>query len=144
MKIIFCSIPCSYIGSYDQVLTNGMWERLIFTLLGFPVALVVKNPPLNSGDKRDASSIPGVERSTGGGNGNPLHCSCLDNPMDGEAWWARVHSATKSQTWLNQLSMHAYTSGYILKRKECALPFLFSSFYWLEYSCWSLWTRTTP
>ena len=43
---------------------------------------MVKNPPINSGDKRDASSIPGVERSTGGGNGNPLQYSYLENPHE--------------------------------------------------------------
>ena len=41
------------------------------------------------------------------GNGNPLQYSCLENPMDREAWWARVRGATKTQTRLKQLSMHA-------------------------------------
>ena len=48
---------------------------------------VVKNPPTNAGDARDASSIPGSGRSPGEGNGNPLHYSCLENPMDRGAWW---------------------------------------------------------
>ena len=39
---------------------------------------------------RDPSSIPGLGRSPGGGHGNPLQCSCLENPMDGGAWWAAV------------------------------------------------------
>ena len=102
-----------------------MWERLIFTLWASQVALVVKNPPVNSGDKRDASSIHRLERSPGGGNSNPLQCSCLDSPMDREAWWARVLCAAKSQTWLNQLSMHAYTLlGISLKGRN--VLFLFS------------------
>ena len=46
------------------------------------VALVVKNPPANSGDIRDVGSIPGLGRSPGEGNGNPLQYSCLENPMD--------------------------------------------------------------
>ena len=46
------------------------------------VALVVKNPPVNAGDLRDAGSILGSGRSPGGGNGNPLQYSCLKNPMD--------------------------------------------------------------
>ena len=45
--------------------------------------LVVKNPPTKAGDVRDKGSIPGSGRSTGGGNGNPLQYSCLENPMDG-------------------------------------------------------------
>ena len=64
----------------------------------FQVALVVKNPPANAGDRREAGSVPGSGRSPGGGNGNPLQYSCLENPMDRGAWWAIVHSITKSQT----------------------------------------------
>ena len=61
-------------------------------------ALVVKNPPANAGDVRDASSIPGLGRSPGEGHGNPLQYSCLENPMDRGAWWATVHGVAKSQT----------------------------------------------
>ena len=50
--------------------------------LGFPRGSVVKNPPANAGDTRDAGLIPGSGRSPGGGNGNPLQYSCLGNPMD--------------------------------------------------------------
>ena len=49
---------------------------------GFPGALVVKNPPANAGDLRDVNSIPGSGRFPGGGPGNPLQYSCLENPMD--------------------------------------------------------------
>ena len=44
------------------------------------VALVVKDPPVNAGDIRDTGRIPGLERFPGGGQGNPLQCSCLENP----------------------------------------------------------------
>ena len=54
------------------------------------VALVVKNPPSNAGDVRDMGSIPGSGRSTGGGDGNPLLYSYLDNPIDRGAWRATV------------------------------------------------------
>ena len=50
------------------------------------VVLVVKNPPANAGDFRDAGLIPGWERSPGGGHGNPLQYSCLENPVDRRAW----------------------------------------------------------
>ena len=50
------------------------------------VALVVENPPANIGDIRDSGLIPGSGRSPGGGHGNPLQCSCLENPMDRGAW----------------------------------------------------------
>ena len=59
------------------------------------MALVVNNLPANAGELRDTGSIPGLGRSPGGGNGNPLHCFCLENPMDREAWWAIVHGGHK-------------------------------------------------
>ena len=62
------------------------------------MALVVKNPPANAGDVRDADSIPGSGKFPGGGNGNPLQDSCLENSMVRGAWWAAVHGVTKSWT----------------------------------------------
>ena len=62
------------------------------------MVLVVKNPPVNAGDIRDAGSILGWGRSLGGGHGNPLQDSCLENPMDRGAWWAAVHRVAKNQT----------------------------------------------
>ena len=67
---------------------------------------MVKNPPVNAGDVRDVGSIPGLGRSSGGGHGNLLHFSCLENPMDRGAWCSTVHGPTKSQTQLKWLSMH--------------------------------------
>ena len=57
---------------------------------------MVKNPPVNAGDVRDLSSIPGLGRSPGEGNGNPLQYSCLENPMHRGAWWATVHGVEES------------------------------------------------
>ena len=62
------------------------------------MALVVKNPPASAGDARDMDLIPGSGRSPGGGHGNPLQYSCLENPMDRGAWQATVHGVAKSQT----------------------------------------------
>ena len=62
------------------------------------VALMVKNPPANAGDIGDLGSIPGLRRSPGVGLGSPLQCSCLENPMDWEAWWAAVESDTTEAT----------------------------------------------
>ena len=59
------------------------------------VAQLVMNPPANAGDTRDTDSIPGSGRSPGGGNCNPLQYSCLENAMDGGAWWATVHGGCK-------------------------------------------------
>ena len=72
-------------------------ETIIYTeAKGFPDGSVVKNLSANAGD---LSSIPGSERSPGGGHGNPLQNSCLENPMDRRAWQASVHGVAKSQTW---------------------------------------------
>ena len=54
---------------------------------GFPGGTVVKNLPANAGDVRDAGLIPGLGRFSGGGNGNPLQYSCLENSMNRVAWW---------------------------------------------------------
>ena len=64
----------------------------------FPGSLVGKE---FTGDAGDPGSIPGSGRSPGGGNGNPLQYSCLENPMDRAAWRATVHSIIKSQTRLS-------------------------------------------
>ena len=53
---------------------------------------MVKNPPANAGD---TGSIPGFGISIGGGNGNPLQYSCLENPMDRGAWWATVYGVAR-------------------------------------------------
>ena len=68
--------------------------------MGFPGAVVVKNPPANAGDIRDAGSIPGLGRSPGGGNGNSLQYSCWKNTMNRGSWWVTVHRVAKSWTWL--------------------------------------------
>ena len=60
------------------------------------VVSVVKKPPANPGDIRYMGSIPESGRSPGGGYGYPLQYSCLENPMDRGAWWARVHRVAKS------------------------------------------------
>ena len=66
--------------------------------------LVVKNPPANAGDVRDASSIPGLGRSSGEGNGHLLQYSCLENPIDRGAWGATVHRIAQSWTRLKRFS----------------------------------------
>ena len=59
--------------------------------VAFQVALGVKNLPTNAEDITEVGSIPGSGRTPGGGNGNPFHYSCLENPMDRGAWGATVH-----------------------------------------------------
>ena len=59
---------------------------------------MVKNLLADAGDIRDVGSIPGLGRSPGGGNDNPLQYSCLENLRDRGAWWVTVHGVTKSKT----------------------------------------------
>ena len=80
--------------------TGGPWSS--------QVVLVVKKPPCNAGDLREAGSVLGMERSPGGGRGNPLQFSCPENPMDRGAWQVMVHGITESQTQQKWLSRHAH------------------------------------
>ena len=88
------NIPPSEVKNY--FLSVFLWFH-IFTCnyliyMGFPGSSVVKNPPVKEGD---AALIPGLRRSPGKGNGNPLKYSCLGNPMDREAWQVKVHEVPK-------------------------------------------------
>ena len=73
---------------------------------GFPGGSDGKASAYNAGDP---GSIPGSGRSPGEGHGNPLQCSCLENPVDGGAWWATVHGVAKNQT---RLSNFTFTVTY--------------------------------
>ena len=78
-----------YIYTYAHKHKCGMYE-------GFPGSSVVKNPPDNAGDSRDAGSVLGSGRSLGGGNSNPFQYPSLENAMDRGTWQAAVHGVTKS------------------------------------------------
>ena len=75
----------------------------IYQLVGFPHGSDGKESAWNAGD---LSSIPRLGSSPGEGNGNPLQDSCLENPMDRGAWWARVHGIAKSQTRVSDKHRH--------------------------------------
>ena len=89
-----------------------------------------KNPPANATDKRDMGSVPGSGRSPGGGHGNSLQYSCLENPMDRGTWQAIQSTVSQSWTWLKLLSTH--TGRY---QKHCVTSVLTppgNSEAWLE------------
>ena len=69
--------------------------------MGFPGGSEGKASACNAGDP---GLIPGLRRSPGEENSNPLQYSCLENPMDREAWWATVHGVTKSHTRLSDFT----------------------------------------
>ena len=110
--------------------------------MGLPRSTVVKNPPANEGDTKDAGSISGLGKSPGGGNGNLLQYSCLENPMDKGAWQATVHGVVKSWTrlsnWANT-TLILYICGYIcfssLTKFLISIPFFF--FFWITKLIWN-------
>ena len=61
---------------------EGNPRKGVYVYVEFPGGSVVKDPPANAGESKDLGSLPGSGRSPGGGNGNPLQYSCLENPMD--------------------------------------------------------------
>ena len=70
---------------------------------------------------RDPGSIPGSGRPSGEGNSNPLHYSCLENPVDGGAWWATTHGVAKSPTRLSSLTKLSPAWLFQLETGECSL-----------------------
>ena len=85
--------------------------------MGFSGGASGKEPACNTGHVRDKGSVPGSRRSPGGGNGNPLQYSCLENPMDKGAWRVTVHGVLKTLTWLKPVStQHTHMCIYMLKQ----------------------------
>ena len=94
--ISFSPQPCRVEPGIVSLLQVDVME-----MKAFQVALVVKNAPAQAGDVRDSGLIPGSGRSPGGGHGNPLHYSYLEDPMDRRAWRATVCGVAKSQKLLS-------------------------------------------
>ena len=93
-----------------QVLNNIIiTDKYKYRFRASQIARVVKNPPTSAGDIREASSIPGSGRSPGGGHGDPLQYSCLENPMDRGACQATSHRVANHQTQMKQISTHTST-----------------------------------
>ena len=91
---------------------------------GFPGGSVVKNPPANAGDE---GSVPGLGRSPGGGNGNPLQYSCLRNPMDSGGWQASVHEIAKgldTTSWLNNNWYYRFWCSWSREQPEYGRGFI--------------------
>ena len=80
-----------------QMVIAAMKLKDAYSLEGFPGGSEVKASACNVGD---LGSVPGLERSPGEGNGNPLQYSCRENPRDGGAWWAAVYGVTQNRTQL--------------------------------------------
>ena len=118
--------------SYDQ-LTLNKGAKII---QGLPQGLNGKESTCNAGDVGDTGLIPGLGRSPGEANGNPLQYSCLENPMDVGAWWATVQGVAKSWTqlihthgiwlimvWLTMVQkQYAFSRNHTSKFEFCSLP----------------------
>ena len=89
--------PGSYLLKW-LLQADSQLQYSLISVMGCLGGSVVRNPPANA---EDAGSIPGLGRSPGIGNDNPLQYSCLGNPVEKGAWWATVHGVTKSQSWLS-------------------------------------------
>ena len=105
------------------------------------VALVVKDPPANAGDIRDLGPIPGLGRSSGGGHGNSLQYSCLENPMDRGTWWATVPWGAESRTWLKWFSTQEdFRSGRKWGLEVVSLTDILTSIYYTWINTLVSWT----
>ena len=102
----------------------GHEDLFCSSFVGFPGGSEVKVSACNAGG---LGSIPGSGRSPGEGNGNPLQYSCVENPMDGGAWWATVHGVAKSWTRLSDLThslAHSTNSASQLHKLETVIKVL--------------------
>ena len=104
--------PLYLVSSYLFLLVKRIREKQTEQRAS-QVALQVKNPLANAGDVRDVGSIPGLRGSSGGGYGNPLQYSCLENPMDSEAWRATSPWGGKESdlTEEKRLNTHVQSAG---------------------------------
>ena len=119
IPILTWNYDCHFNGDHTQIsialplVSCYLWVRISLDLNltiklmkqnyvhDFPGGSDGKASAYNAGDP---GSIPGLGRSPGEGNGNPLQYSCLENPTDGRTWWATVHGVTESQTWLSDFT----------------------------------------
>ena len=97
------------------------------------MVLVVKNLPASAGYTGEAGSVPGAGRSPGGGHGNPLQYSCLENRMDRGAWSTTVHRVAKGRTRLRtKLQQHMYmASGFLDDTWYKFNPLLCKAIFWI-------------
>ena len=112
LKVCHLVLPKLPPPPYSSGFPNWLQIRISKGYVGASqMALVVKDPPVNTGDIRDLGLIPGSGKFPGGGNGNPLQYSCLGNLVDRGA---TVHRVSRGQTRLKHLKMHAF--------KGCVCP----------------------
>ena len=92
MFYTYLKYVCAYTWHVSVCALYKLHYAIYNVLQGFPCSSVGREPAYNAGDP---GLISGLGRSPGGGNGNPLQYSCLENPMDRGAWWATVHGVAR-------------------------------------------------
>ena len=105
-----CVSPLASITSLAPIPSFHCYRHLLGTGRGFPGGSVGKESTCGAGDAEGVGSIPGSGRTLGGGNGNPLQYSCLENPMDRGAWHPTVHRVMESDT--TEVMKHARSHIY--------------------------------
>ena len=117
-----CFISCSGLG-ISRFLTLILYIHRCVCVCVFPDGSVGKESAYNVGHTGDVGSIPGLERSPGGGNGNPLQCCCLENPVVRGAWQATVHGVAKESDRHNLVTEHTC-------KRLCVRLFFIFIFWW--------------
>ena len=120
----FQLIPyCRTFGCYYKQVCIHFWDQM-WVDLGYPGGSVVKNLRANAGDAGDMGLIPGWGRSPGGGSCNSHQSSCLENPMEREAWWAIVHGVTKSRIHIKRSRAWVTWSRFVWSKGMYSLIFI--------------------
>ena len=106
-----CDTAILFSHIFPRKMSICIYQKALVTkrLRGLPKGSEVKVSAWNAGDP---VLIPGLRRSSGEGNDNPLQYSCLENPMDGGMWWATVHGVAKSLTQLSNFTLYTFSIGY--------------------------------
>ena len=117
------TVPPADLLKQKRLTFMGIFRRASCLVWASQVTLVVRNQPTNAGDIRDTGSIHGSRRVPGGGNGNPLQYSCLENPMGREAWRAIVHGITELDT--TEMNGHARTQAWFSPLSSASWNFNF-------------------
>ena len=123
-RCFYQAVPLEASAPWKQILVDSLHLLISPDFCDFPGGSDSKASAYNAGDP---GLIPGLGRSSGEGNGNPLQYSCLESPMDGGAWQATVHGVTKSWTQLSDFIFTFFLSRFQSRGFSCKLSSLMGS-----------------
>ena len=141
LKASFANV-CHRVCQRSYVFIQQIFIERLICDMDFPGCSVVKNLPAKVGDMGDTGSIPGSEISPGEGHGSPLQFSCLENPMDREAWWATIHGVTRVGH--NLATEHACMRYVIWPLIPWARNYMSEQVKQTSPPSWSLWSMGQP